>query len=102
MHAPAPRLASVDVLRGLSVAAMLLVNDPGDWSHVPGWLEHSAWNGCTLADLVFPFFLFLVGVSLPLSRAAPSAAAAAPGATARILGRGLRLVALGLLLSALR
>ena len=50
MNAPAPRFASVDVLRGLAVAAMLLVNDPGDWSHVPAWLEHAAWNGCTFAD----------------------------------------------------
>ena len=41
------RLASVDALRGLTVAAMLLVNDPGDWGHVFAPLEHAAWNGCT-------------------------------------------------------
>jgi predicted acyltransferase len=41
------RLASVDALRGCSVAAMLLVNDPGDWSYVYAPLDHAAWNGCT-------------------------------------------------------
>jgi len=60
------RFASVDALRGLTVAAMLLVNDPGDWSHVYAPLLHSEWNGCTPTDLVFPFFLFIVGVSIAL------------------------------------
>jgi predicted acyltransferase len=46
------RLRSVDVARGLTVAAMLIVNDPGDWSHVCPWLERSAWNGCTAADVI--------------------------------------------------
>ncbi len=61
------RYASVDALRGCTVAAMLLVNDPGDWGHVYGPLEHSAWNGCTPTDLIFPFFLFVVGVSISLA-----------------------------------
>lgn len=60
------RYASVDALRGLTVAAMLLVNDPGDWGHVYAPLLHSEWNGCTPTDLVFPFFLFIVGVSISL------------------------------------
>jgi predicted acyltransferase len=103
VNAPAPRFASLDVLRGAAVAAMLLVNDPGDWSHVPAGLEHSAWNGCTVADLVFPFFLFIVGVSLSLARGAQQPGAEDRGAaTATIVLRGLRLVALGLVLSALR
>ena len=46
---------------------MLLVNDPGDWEHVFAPLEHAAWNGCMPTDLVFPFFLFVVGVSVALA-----------------------------------
>ena len=61
------RVLSVDVLRGLTVALMILVNDPGDWSHLYRQLDHSAWNGFTLTDFVFPNFLFLVGMSLVLS-----------------------------------
>ena len=65
---PAPqRVLSVDVLRGLTIALMILVNDPGDWSHVYSQLDHAEWNGFTLTDFVFPNFLFLVGVSIILS-----------------------------------
>ena len=52
--AGAARLASVDALRGLAVAAMLLVNNPGDWGHVYAPLQHAAWHGCTPTDLIFP------------------------------------------------
>ena len=62
----APRFASVDALRGLTVAAMLLVNNPGDWGHVYPPLLHAQWHGCTPTDLIFPFFLFIVGVSIAL------------------------------------
>ena len=62
-----PRMLSVDVLRGLTMAFMILVNDPGDWSHVFSPLDHAEWNGWTLTDLVFPTFLFLVGASLVFS-----------------------------------
>lgn len=61
------RYASVDALRGLTVAAMLLVNDPGDWGHVYAPLLHSEWNGYTPTDQVFPMFLFIVGVSIALA-----------------------------------
>ena len=65
---PVPsRVLAVDILRGLTIAVMILVNDPGDPSHVYRQLDHSAWNGCTLTDLVFPSFLFLVGCSAVLS-----------------------------------
>jgi len=57
------RLVSLDAFRGLTVMFMILVNNPGDWGHIYKPLEHAEWNGCTLADLVFPFFLFIVGVS---------------------------------------
>ncbi len=59
-----PRLLSLDVFRGVTVAAMILVNNPGDWGHIYAPLEHSAWNGCTPTDLIFAFFLFIVGVSI--------------------------------------
>jgi len=58
------RLLSLDVFRGITVAAMILVNNPGDWGHIYPPLEHSVWNGCTPTDLIFPFFLFIVGVSI--------------------------------------
>jgi predicted acyltransferase len=58
------RLLSLDFFRGVTVAGMILVNNPGDWGHIYAPLEHSKWNGCTPTDLVFPFFLFMVGVSV--------------------------------------
>ena len=61
------RVLSVDVLRGLTIALMILVNDPGDWSHTYTQLDHAAWNGFTLTDLVFPNFLFMVGASIIFS-----------------------------------
>lgn len=61
------RVLSVDMLRGLTIALMILVNDPGDWGHVFHQLDHAEWNGWTLTDLVFPTFLFLVGASIIFS-----------------------------------
>jgi len=58
------RYLALDVLRGMTVALMILVNNPGSWSHIYAPLEHAKWNGCTPTDLVFPFFLFVVGVSM--------------------------------------
>lgn len=94
------RYASVDVLRGITVAAMLLVNDPGDWSHVWWPLEHAEWNGCTPTDLVFPLFLFIVGVSVSLA-IVPRIEAGAVKAPIRHAGlrRAARIVGLGLLLN---
>jgi len=61
------RLISLDFFRGLTIAAMIVVNDPGSWSHVYSPLRHADWHGATPTDLVFPFFLFVVGVSISLS-----------------------------------
>lgn len=58
------RLLSLDVFRGATVAAMILVNNPGSWGHIYPPLEHAEWNGCTPTDLIFPFFLYIVGVSI--------------------------------------
>jgi predicted acyltransferase len=62
------RMESLDAVRGLTMAGMVIVNNPGDWGHVYWPLAHAEWNGCTPTDLIFPFFLFIVGVSITLSR----------------------------------
>src|SRR3954468_18083928 len=68
------RWGALDAFRGLAVIGMLLVNNPGDRDAVYRQLEHSLWNGCTVADLVFPFFLFVVGITtaITIARVAPS------------------------------
>lgn len=63
------RLLSLDAFRGATIAGMILVNNPGSWSHIYPQLEHAAWNGWTFTDLIFPFFLWIVGVSMTLSYA---------------------------------
>jgi predicted acyltransferase len=73
---PRERLVSVDAFRGATVAAMILVNNPGDWGHIYWPLEHAPWNGWTPTDLIFPFFLFLVGASLAFSARDTTRAAA--------------------------
>lgn len=60
----AQRLIALDVMRGLTIALMIMVNTPGSWNYVYPPLLHSTWHGCTPTDLVFPFFLFIVGVSM--------------------------------------
>ena len=95
------RLLSLDVFRGLTVAAMLLVNNPGTWSAVYDPLEHAAWHGWTPTDLIFPFFLFIVGVSMAFSLVARRERGDAPGRLfGRAAKRGAILVGLGLLLQA--
>ena len=65
MNTPSQRYAALDVLRGMTVAGMILVNNPGSWSKIFAPLRHASWHGCTPTDLVFPFFLFsLLGVDL--------------------------------------
>jgi predicted acyltransferase len=61
------RLASLDAFRGFTIAAMVLVNNPGDWGNLYPQLEHAKWNGWTFTDTIFPFFLFIGGVSMALS-----------------------------------
>jgi predicted acyltransferase len=64
------RLVSLDVFRGITIAGMLLVNNPGTWSAIFPPLEHAAWDGWTPTDLIFPFFLFIVGITTHLSMSA--------------------------------
>ncbi|HRX50605.1 MAG TPA: heparan-alpha-glucosaminide N-acetyltransferase domain-containing protein [Candidatus Krumholzibacteria bacterium] len=103
MTAPPPttRLASVDALRGLTMAAMIVVNNPGSWSAMHPWLRHAPWGGWPRpADLIFPTFLFLVGVStaLALGRRLDAGASRAD-VTRAALRRAGGLVLLGVLLN---
>src|SRR5436305_4679646 len=91
---PPPRLRSLDVLRGLAIAAMLLVDNPGVPGAHPRQLVHSPWNGLRFADVVFPVFLVAVGVAMPFSRRA-----AAPRLVVR---RVVALVGLSMVLHALK
>jgi predicted acyltransferase len=66
-RAATDRLISLDVFRGLTIAGMVLVNNPGTWGHIYWPLAHAEWHGWTPTDLIFPFFLFIVGVAIPLA-----------------------------------
>ncbi|RTQ46568.1 DUF1624 domain-containing protein [Hymenobacter gummosus] len=94
------RLVSLDVFRGLTVMAMILVNNPGSWGHIYAPLEHAEWNGCTPTDLIFPFFLFIVGVSVVYALSGIKARGGPLGPTiGRVLRRGAVLFALGLFMA---
>lgn len=67
MSTPKNRLLALDILRGITIAGMILVNNPGSWSNIYTPLSHASWNGLTPTDLVFPFFMFIMGVSTYLS-----------------------------------
>ena len=93
------RLLSLDIFRGITIAGMLLVNNPGSWSHIYPPLRHAEWHGWTPTDLIFPFFLFIVGVSIVYAFAGRTAAGADRHALLRkSVWRGVKLFALGLIL----
>jgi predicted acyltransferase len=95
------RLLALDVFRGMTVAAMLLVNNPGSWDAIYPPLAHAAWHGWTPTDLIFPFFLFIVGVTTHLSREARRERGDDEGALLRqVLRRATLIVLCGLLLHA--
>lgn len=101
--APNPRWLGLDALRGLSIAAMILVNNPGSWA--AGWqfgpLRHADWHGCTFTDLVFPTFLFCAGVAIvPALTKKQAAGESLWRIAAALLRRVGLLILLGLLLSA--
>ncbi len=94
------RLLSLDVFRGITVAAMLLVNDPGTWSAIFPPLGHAAWHGWTPTDLIFPFFLFIVGITTHLSLSARRARGDDDSAILKqILRRGIIIYLLGFVLA---
>ncbi|WP_316790598.1 acyltransferase family protein [Pedobacter frigoris] len=97
---PPSRLLSLDFFRGITVAAMILVNNPGDWGHIYAPLEHAEWNGCTPTDLIFPFFLFIVGVSIAYAMGSKKSDPSTHSKTIlKAVKRALILFGLGLFLS---
>jgi predicted acyltransferase len=99
MTSGSERLDSLDVFRGLSIAAMILVSTPGTWNAVYAQLDHALWNGWTLTDLVFPFLLFAMGAAVPFALNRRRDAGRRVGR--HILRRALILFALGLVLNAI-
>lgn len=95
----ASRLLSVDAFRGATIVAMILVNNPGSWGSVYAPLRHAAWHGWTPTDLVFPFFLFIVGVAIPLSLGRRVEAGEGGRLVPKLVRRAAVLLALGLFLS---
>lgn len=91
MTSSTPRLTSVDVFRGATMASMVVVNTPGDWTAVYWPLLHADWHGWTPTDLIFPFFVFIVGVSLTLSRRRAAGAGTIVRRAAILYGLGLLL-----------
>ncbi len=94
------RLISLDVFRGLTIAGMVLVNNPGSWGHIYWPLAHAEWHGWTPTDLVFPFFLFIVGVAIPLAFGrSVDAGGTQRNLYLKVIKRTLIIFALGLFLS---
>jgi predicted acyltransferase len=94
------RLTSLDVFRGMTIALMIIVNNPGSWSHIYAPLRHASWHGWTPTDMVFPFFLFIVGVAISLSFSKYLAkGATAPDLMRKIIRRTLIIFGIGLFLN---
>lgn len=100
MTARGERLVALDVFRGMTIAGMLLVNNPGTWGAIYPPLEHAPWHGWTPTDLIFPFFLFIVGITTEISLEGRRARGDDEGAILRqVLKRGSLIFLFGLLLS---
>ncbi len=96
------RVVSLDAFRGLTIASMILVNNPGSWSYVYAPLAHAEWHGWTPTDLIFPYFLFIVGVAIPFSFSRRLAEGAGRGRLFRhVVRRSLILIGLGLAMRAI-
>ncbi|WP_266365827.1 acyltransferase family protein [Tellurirhabdus rosea] len=95
-----PRLISLDAFRGFTIAAMILVNFPGDGDHVYHTLRHTVWNGLSFTDLVAPFFLFIIGVSIVFAYSRRLAAGEPRrGMYRKIVVRALKIFAVGMFLN---
>ena len=98
----AGRVVSLDAFRGLTIAAMILVNNPGSWAYVYAPLAHAEWHGWTPTDLIFPYFLFIVGVAIPFSFSRRLGEGASRGTLfRRVVRRSLVLIGLGLAMRAI-
>lgn len=95
------RLVSLDAFRGITIAGMILVNNPGSWSYLYGPLGHAKWHGWTPTDLIFPFFLFIIGVAMSFSLFQPQEdSAARKKLYIKIVRRALIIYGLGLFMAA--
>jgi predicted acyltransferase len=92
------RLLSLDLLRGLTIIFMIIVNDPGSWDHVYPILRHASWNSITPTDYIFPLFLFIMGCSVVLSIDKQRAQFSRQTLLKKILFRALKIYAVGILL----
>src|SRR6185295_1155486 len=95
------RLVSLDVFRGITIAGMVLVNNPGSWEHIYWPLEHAQWHGWTPTDFVFPFFLFIVGVAITLAFGSRVESGRTSDLYLKIVKRTLIIFGIGLFLNAL-
>jgi predicted acyltransferase len=93
------RLVSLDVFRGMTIAGMVLVNNPGTWSSIYGPLKHAEWHGITPTDYIFPFFLFIVGVAIPIALQKRMHDGISRDIYWKIIQRAATIFALGLLMS---
>ncbi len=94
------RLVSLDVFRGITIAGMVLVNNPGTWSSIYAPLKHAEWHGITPTDYIFPFFLFIVGVAIPMALRKRIAEGISRDIYFKIITRAATIFALGLIMSA--
>jgi len=95
------RLVSLDVFRGMTIAGMVLVNNPGTWSTIYGPLKHAEWHGITPTDYIFPFFLFIVGVAIPIALSKRISAGLTRDVYFKIFTRSLLIFGLGIVMSAI-
>ncbi|MCC6329868.1 MAG: DUF5009 domain-containing protein [Acidobacteria bacterium] len=93
------RLVSLDVFRGMTIAGMVLVNNPGTWSAIYGPLKHAEWHGITPTDYIFPFFLFIVGVAIPIALGKRLEAGITRDVYVKIVSRSVSIFVVGLLIS---
>src|SRR5688572_9372871 len=98
---PDKRILSLDTFRGMTIAGMVLVNNPGTWSAIYGPLKHAEWHGITPTDYIFPFFLFIVGVAIPIALSKRIEAGITRDVYFKIVTRSALIFALGILMSAI-
>ena len=92
------RIIAVDILRGLTIIFMIIVNDPGSWSHVYSPLLHADWNGLTPTDYIFPTFLFIMGTSIVLSLGRKAQSLPKKELIKKIIWRSIKIYIVGLIL----
>ncbi len=93
------RILSVDIFRGITIAAMIMVNNPGTWGAIYPPFRHAEWHGLTPTDLIFPFFLFIVGMSITFAYTKKKEHDVTVDVYKKIISRTLKLIGLGLILA---